>query len=665
MFLCGFTPFEKRGDVDWRQVKELHDSFKYSSSGLSGPAAMVIAIVVAYFTAGAGAGLIGATGTVTAAASNAVASAMISNAAISTINNKGNLGAALKEVTSSDNLKSYAVTGITAGLTAGVYDKWTGTQTGASNTATASNNSGILANSGKVAGSALSEWSGVGQFAANQALQNSTSAVLNKALGQDGSLGDALTSTLANTFAAAGFNWVGDISVGRFENGSLSKIGLHAIMGGLAAEAAGGDFKSGALVAGANEALIDTLANQYDNMSYERRTGLLTMNSQVLGVLVASVAGGDEKDMQTGAWVAGNATSYNRQLHPDEIEFASDRERVQRYADEHGLSEEAARQELLRTAAALVDRGWNEALTAADGKTERAAVFLENELAGHSIKMFQTTPLEYNNERLGLKELFSDKQALQALLVEVALVDPLDYKTNPQYYQEVLNAKGLGSQEGFGNAVENLASAPSKTALWLMGAANCPDCALADIQQAWDAVASMPEELKYKGYLDNLHIMQGKGFEVIKGNAASSTELGVGVGLAVTPVLGRGGAKATGKDYVDILSPEAKKHILYGDKPGSGGHMWPGQSGKTVFPQSWSADKIVHEVGDIATSPNTKWYAQTGTGGIYTSNGDPAKWVAYEVRDGVRMRVVYQPAAGKVITAFPDNAPIPPYKLIK
>lgn len=41
-------------------------------------------------------------------------------------------------------------------------------------------------------------------------------------------------------------------------------------------------------------------------------------------------------------------------------------------------------------------------------------------------------------------------------------------------------------------------------------------------------------------------------------------------------------AKATGKDYVDILPPEAKKHILYGDKPGSGGHMWPGQPGKTV-----------------------------------------------------------------------------------
>jgi filamentous hemagglutinin len=118
-------------------------------------------------------------------------------------------------------------------------------------------------------------------------------------------------------------------------------------------------------------------------------------------------------------------------------------------------------------------------------------------------------------------------------------------------------------------------------------------------------------------------------------------------------------------DFIDILSDESKKHILYGDGPGSGGHLWPGQPGKTVFPESWSADKVIHEVGDIVTSPDTKWYAQTGTGGLYTKNGDPAKWVAYEVRDGVRMRVVYQPAISNVVTAFPDDAPIPPYKSIK
>ena len=71
---------------------------------------------------------------------------MASNTAIGTINNKGNLGAGLKDATTSDALKGYAVSGITAGLTAGLYDNWTGTQTGASNTGAASGNTGILAN---------------------------------------------------------------------------------------------------------------------------------------------------------------------------------------------------------------------------------------------------------------------------------------------------------------------------------------------------------------------------------------------------------------------------------------------------------------------------------------------------------------------------------------
>jgi len=114
--------------------------------------------------------------------------------------------------------------------------------------------------------------------------------------------------------------------------------------------------------------------------------------------------------------------------------------------------------------------------------------------------------------------------------------------------------------------------------------------------------------------------------------------------------------------YVDIIPPDTRHHILYGNASGSGGHLWPGQNNKTVFPRSWGADKIIHEIGDITTSPHTTWYTQTGTGEIYTRRGDPAKWVAFEVRGGVRIRVVYQPAIGKVVTAFPDDTPMPPLK---
>lgn len=82
-------------------------------------------------------------------------------------------------------------------------------------------------------------------------------------------------------------------------------------MGGLAAEAAGGDFKTGALAAGVNEALVDSLAQWYEGMDPEEKKSLLVMNSQVIGVLAATAQGGDEEALQTGAWVAGTATQYN------------------------------------------------------------------------------------------------------------------------------------------------------------------------------------------------------------------------------------------------------------------------------------------------------------------------------------------------------------------
>ncbi|TBV02118.1 DUF637 domain-containing protein, partial [Stutzerimonas kirkiae] len=140
--LAWLKEMEQRGDVDWRQVKEIHDSFKYSGSGLGGAAAIVIAIVVAYFTAGAASGLVaGAAGaggastaagaawatTVTTAAGTTAAgwanvavtaalTSAASGAAISTVNNKGDLGAVLKDVTSSDALKGYVTSAAIAGL---------------------------------------------------------------------------------------------------------------------------------------------------------------------------------------------------------------------------------------------------------------------------------------------------------------------------------------------------------------------------------------------------------------------------------------------------------------------------------------------------------------------------------------------------------------------
>jgi len=319
--LIWLKQMEQRGDVDWLQVKEVHDSFKYSNSGLGAGATIVIAIVIAALTAGvgtagAGAAMTGATSTAGVAASNAVYAAAATNATTSTINNRGNLGKVYDDVTSRDALKSYVVTGVTAGLTAGLYDKWTGTQTGSSTVANAGTNSGgsLLQNTAKVIpGAGLSSWSGVGQFAANQALQNTTSTLLNKALGQGGSLGEALQTSLVSTFAAAGFNLVGDIGYDyQLKTGSPAMVGMHALIGGLAAKASGGDFATGALAAGASEALVGSLGKQFESMPTNKQNNLLVMSAQLVGVLVAATQGNaDAESLGTAAWVAKNGVQYN------------------------------------------------------------------------------------------------------------------------------------------------------------------------------------------------------------------------------------------------------------------------------------------------------------------------------------------------------------------
>ncbi|WP_232790585.1 DUF637 domain-containing protein [Pseudomonas fluorescens] len=294
---------EKRGDVDWRQVKEIHDSFKYSNSGL-GPASQIIIAIVMAAVVGPLAAVAAGGGTVGAVA-GAVAAGASTNATVSVVNNRGNLGAVLKDVTSSDAMKGYVIAGATAGLTAEYFGDWTGTET---NTAT-----GKITTPG-----ILNSWRGVGQFAANQTLQSGTSMLLSKALGQGGSASDALKNALFNTLAAASFNLLGNYTKNVFADGSAPKVAIHAMVGGLLAEATGGDFKTGALAAGASEALVthlDSLVKGDDD--------LLTMSSQIVGVLAAAAQGDvDASKLEKGSWVAQNGTQYNY-LNHNQLERAA------------------------------------------------------------------------------------------------------------------------------------------------------------------------------------------------------------------------------------------------------------------------------------------------------------------------------------------------------
>ncbi|HGK6873145.1 TPA: DUF637 domain-containing protein, partial [Pseudomonas aeruginosa] len=524
---------EQRGDVDWRMVQEVHDSWKYSNSGLGAAPSLAIAIVAAAYL-------------------GPVYGAMASNLAIGTINNGGDLGKGLQQATSADSLKGYAIAAATAYLVSPQLDKAFGVSSDNINKVTK--------------GFKLSTVEGIGGFAAYSIAQGFAQSVMQHAA-YGGSyidnLGNAMAGQARNLGMAVGFNFIGD-SV-KYPDGSPPKIMAHALMGGLLAEASGSDFKTGAAAAGANEAMINLLGKMVGGDQ-----NLELMASQLVGVAAASAVNGD---VSLGAEIAKSGTAYNRQLHPDEIKFASDVERVKRYAQENGLSEDTARKELLSTAAMMVDNGWNQALAGTDINAARAAQYLRTELGtGPDSNLFQVTQADYYNERVGLTALFKNKEALTSVLENIALANPASYTRDPANRAEVLNAKGEGSQAGFGLALEGIVSAPSKTALWLMGALTCSSCAERDIQNAWNSVASLPEDIRMKGYLDALHTMQGQGASVVRDNAASSTALGVEVGLAIDGGLagaGKGvvtdGPKGilTLKDFPDVSTKISQKQLRH------------------------------------------------------------------------------------------------------
>ncbi|NVK20808.1 MAG: DUF637 domain-containing protein, partial [Methylocystaceae bacterium] len=124
-------------DVQWNAIKETHKSWDYSSQNLSAGAAMMITMVLTAVTMGAGsifaagAGMqglslggmaaqgMGLSGPMAAAVSAGINSLAVS-VGVSTIANKGDLGAVLKDIGSKDSLRNLAATMITAGVLNGI-----------------------------------------------------------------------------------------------------------------------------------------------------------------------------------------------------------------------------------------------------------------------------------------------------------------------------------------------------------------------------------------------------------------------------------------------------------------------------------------------------------------------------------------------------------------
>nr|WP_163504086.1 DUF637 domain-containing protein [Halomonas socia] len=307
--LAWLQEMEQRGDIDWRHVEAIHDSWSYSQSGLGPGAALAVSIVAAAWAGPAASGLLGlAEGGVAAGMVSAGAGSLAGTGAVSLANHGGDLGAALGDTFSSDSLRGAATAALTAGATRGMTDRVWGTQTNSTTGATTNLNL------------SFGNGSDIVRFAGQRATQAAIDAGIRTAIA-GGSLGDHLGDSLENAVAhvVSGvlFNAVGDVSHGRFANASPEKIALHALVGGLTAEAMGGDFKTGALAAGANEALVEYLDSHLGS-DPETRTHLLTTASQLVGIVAAELVNGD---VYQGAEIAAQATRYNYLRH-DQLAMA-------------------------------------------------------------------------------------------------------------------------------------------------------------------------------------------------------------------------------------------------------------------------------------------------------------------------------------------------------
>ncbi|EJU54917.1 hypothetical protein NMEN93004_1144 [Neisseria meningitidis 93004] len=271
-------------DVNWNQVQLAYDKWDYKQESLTGAGAAIIALAVAAVTGGVGAGLIGAAqGTASAAVADAAFTALVSQASISLINNKGNIGNTLKELGRSSTVKNLVV----AAATAGVADK-----IGAS----ALNN--------------VSDKQWINNLTVN--LANAGSAALINTAVNGGSLKDNLEANilaaLVNTAHGEAASKIKQLD----QHYIVHKI-AHAIAGCAAAAANKGKCQDGAIGAAVGEIVGEALVKNTDfsDMTPEQldlEVKKITAYAKLAAGTVAGVTGGD---VNTAAQTAQNAVENN------------------------------------------------------------------------------------------------------------------------------------------------------------------------------------------------------------------------------------------------------------------------------------------------------------------------------------------------------------------
>ncbi|HEZ3394287.1 TPA: S-layer family protein, partial [Neisseria meningitidis] len=93
-------------NINWNQVQLAYDRWDYKQEGLTEAGAAIIALAVTVVTSGAGTGAVLGLNGAAAAATDAAFASLASQASVSFINNKGDVGKTLKELGRSSTVKN-------------------------------------------------------------------------------------------------------------------------------------------------------------------------------------------------------------------------------------------------------------------------------------------------------------------------------------------------------------------------------------------------------------------------------------------------------------------------------------------------------------------------------------------------------------------------------
>ncbi|WP_167348684.1 DUF637 domain-containing protein, partial [Proteus myxofaciens] len=314
------SELQESENVNWNLVKETYSSWDEETQRINPVFGAFIAIGVAIATYGSSlattvGGMASEVATAAGASAGIASSASVaaqagfvslaSQAAVSLVENKGDIYKTFKSLGNSDTVKSVFTSMVVAGALHGLdqFMGWDQTIQG-----------GTLPSTGKLLITDNATWSQVAQRVASHSIVSST---LGTAI-QGGRFIDnfkiALLSNLGSQFHAEGANLIGN-------NGEIlghaGKILSHAVIAGVSAEIAGENVNGA--IAGAIAAEIAAITINDNLIKTENWREEQAQKSRLIGAFAGLLATGKAEGVFSGANSAELVERFNRQLHVEEI----------------------------------------------------------------------------------------------------------------------------------------------------------------------------------------------------------------------------------------------------------------------------------------------------------------------------------------------------------